>query len=192
MRCYKCSHWDKKGKCCSIFGYLLKHHCYLYKNQPSQTKAKAREGEGGKEMQVSEILEKEGVEFKKFAFRGHCRGRVEGWPEVTDHYNTVANGQLACFLKGSPQVADYVCIWEKYVPGDAYYPASYWAYYVKQQDYPIAFKVLTENGKNPIFYENLLPVDIKKLRRRVEDCLRKSDPETILKIARELGVNMTL
>ena len=32
----------------------------------------------------------------------------------------------------------------------------------------------------------------KKLRRRVEDCLRKSDPETILKIARELGVKMTL
>ncbi len=36
-----------------------------------------------------------------------------------------------------------------------------------------------------------LDVYIKKIRRRIEDRLRKSNPETILKIAKELRVNMT-
>ena len=33
---------------------------------------------------------------------------------------------------------------------------------------------------------------VKKIRRRVEDRLRKSDPETILRVARELGVKIDL
>ncbi len=31
MKCWKCKHWDKDQKRCSIFGYLLKQKCYLYR-----------------------------------------------------------------------------------------------------------------------------------------------------------------
>ena len=36
----------------------------------------------------------------------------------------------------------------------------------------------------------ILEDHIRKIRRRVEDCLRKSDPETILGVAKQLGVKI--
>lgn len=98
---------------------------------------------------VYEILEEAGIEYRYFAYSGHCRGSKEGFPERVGQYSTVRYGYLDNYVTGSEFVGDWILVHEYYSSGAPEYPSTFKATYVKTKDYLKAKELLSKAGITP-------------------------------------------
>ena len=100
-------------------------------------------------MNITEILENNGIKFKEFGFKGSCYGRQETFPAVVSNYRTVRYGYLQNYYKGSHLVGNWAMVYERFSEGSAEFPSSYYCIYiyVKDKDYIKSIKLLSKYNK---------------------------------------------
>lgn len=83
---------------------------------------------------VYRLFEKAGLDIKYFQFSGQSCGECTCFPYTKYTYNTVANGELEKFYKGSDNVKEWTKVYEWFSEGDARTPDRYIAIYVKDTE----------------------------------------------------------
>jgi hypothetical protein len=116
-------------------------------------------------MNITEILENNGIKIKNFGFKGSCYGRRETFPIVVSKYRTVRYGYLQNYYKGSRIVGNWVMVYEKFFRGSPECPSSYRCIYVKDKDYIKSIKLLSEYEEIKNF---IVEVDTAKVKEEKE------------------------
>ena len=116
-------------------------------------------------MNITEILENNGIKFKKFDFKGSCYGRQETFPAVVSNYRTVRYGYLQNYYKGSRIVGNWVMVYERSFGGSPECPSSYYCIYVKDKNHIQAIKLLSKYEEIKNF---IVEVDTTKVKEEKE------------------------
>lgn len=126
-------------------------------------------------MKVGDILEKEGIEYKRFYFRGHYCGVSEDFPHVDGYYDTVRYGKLESFETGSEVVGEWVMVWECLTMGDAHVPSSYTAYYVRRDDYMKALELLRREltGWRREYIKEVMISEVEQEKKRLQEIIKR-------------------
>jgi len=74
------------------------------------------------------------------------------------------------FTRGSDIVGNWIKVYEDYIPGDAYSPSEYVAYYVPIEYQKRAIEVLLKNGKKYIVEVNT--PDMEKEKERIKKIIK--------------------
>jgi len=122
-------------------------------------------------MNITEILENNGIKIKNFGFKGSCYGRRETFPIVVSKYRTVRYGYLQNYYKGSRIVGNWVMVYERSFGGSPECPSSYHCIYVKDnkdKDYIKSIKLLSEYEEIKNFIVEVDTTKVKEEKNRLK------------------------
>ena len=107
-------------------------------------------------MELTEMLKKEKIPYKKFHYAGTCIGESAGFPENVGNYKTQRHGYLDRFKCGQHEVVEkeekWLRVWHIRDIGSAAEPGGMISIYVPEKHHKPAFELakrrMIEKGKD--------------------------------------------